>query len=429
MSQAATVRLSWCPEGMASQNSDNEIGFTKHETINFSELSELNDAAVQASTLLLPLEHLLTRTFSLPLKNTRLIDASILAQELADMAGTDPDEWWLSWKAGKTDKGVEGIIFALPLETKQAISAHPALQQTSRIMVDGWVRLNSWISKPEIALPPSFAIIDCDASGAFFAYVENGIWCGIRRLNSDLHQEQNSEKLGQHLVWSLQAMGFDKEVMPVIGRITPPMEALFPVVAEKLPRRVENALAERHLLNLQASLPEEGSASCMNLRHGKWAVKHRSSIPDQWKRPMVMAAMLSFIWLFSTVANNYMLEAQIAEKQDVIIDAFHRGLPDQPVIIDALAQLKQAAQQGGGATGSMNSTQQLSIISAAYQKQAWQMKEIKIDNEGTLITGVAESMEALNSIREHLSREAGREVKILDTDLSGNQVTFKVNWQ
>ncbi len=426
MNHDSDMRLNWCPAGIGIKDAEGSISFSRHDEQTddiFPDFSELPDIP---GTLYVPLEHLLVRTFSLPLKQPRLLDASILAQELADTAGIEPDEWWLSWAAGKTETGISGITLALPAETKQTIESHPVLQHTPVVIADGWARLNSWLDEQENPDESGIAVIDTDAEGAFFGVYNQGIWQGIRRLNGDMHDSETRTTIIQQLGWSLQAMGFDSESMPAIGRLTPEMAELFQYGAEESTRKIEGNLPQRHLLNLM--LPSR-SPQGLNFRHGKWAARKKSAIASNWYRPMILAASLCFLWLAGTATNNYRLESQIAEKQDEIIAAFHRGLPEQPVIIDALAQLQQAARQGGGSSASASVSRQLGVISGAYKKKPWQMKEIKIDNKGMMVAGKAETMESLNQVRENIAAESATDVTIADTDLSDNQVTFKVTWQ
>ena len=429
MTRDSDMRLNWCPLGIGIKDIEGNISFIRHdEQTNFDspDFSALSDSP---AILYIPLEQLLVRTFSLPLKQPRHLDASILAQELADTAGIEPDDWWLTWKAGKSDNGISGITLALPITTQQTIESHPVLQQTPILIADGWARLNSWLDNLDNIDDAAFAVVDTDAEGVFFGVYRQGIWQGMRRLNGDMHEGETRTAIIQQLHWSLQSMGFDSGTMPAIGRLTPEMAEQLPLSSEDLPRNIEDHLLQRHLLNLMLPLPETQSSHTLNFRHGKWATRKKSAITSKWYRSMILAASLSLLWLAITVTNNYRLEGQIAQKQDDIITAFHRGLPDQPVIIDALAQLQQASQQGGSGSTNFSVSRQLGIISSAYKKQDWQMSEIKIDDKGAMVAGKVKTMETLNHIRENIAAEPTTDVTIADTDLSDNQVSFKVTWQ
>ncbi|HIP07156.1 MAG TPA: hypothetical protein EYG66_04720, partial [Mariprofundaceae bacterium] len=139
------------------------------------------------------------------------------------------------------------------------------------------------------------------------------------------------------------------------------------------------------------------------------------------------AALIGFLWLGSMVTSNLQLEAQLEIMQDDITAAFHRGLPEQPVIIDALAQLRQAA----GVNTSENSravSQQLYALSQTFIKTPWEMQDFSMGKRGISLAGKIKDLDTLNQVRNNLSAKLGRDVQIADTDLKGNQVTFRMRW-
>ncbi len=429
MTEHLTSRISWCPLGVAIRDVEGNIDYRTHpEPV--SDISEIPADIGNVSTFYLPLETMLTRTFNLPLKHVRHLDAAMLAQEFADVAGINPDAWWLAWQAHQTETGISGIALGLPKKTQATIQNHPVLQQTPVLLADGYARLSNWLSDNTYCDEHSFAVIDADAEGVFFGFYRTGSWQGMRRLNADMHDTTAAEAVSQQLIWSLQSMRFSLDEMPITGRLTSEMAKLFPVTVAELPVQTEDALPQRHILNLMLPEPAANTPRILNIRHGKWAVRRKSSMPRSWYRPAILALSLSVLWLALTTMNNYQLETLLHSKQDEITSAFHRGLPNQPVMIDALAQLRQASNLGGsGSDGGLHITHQLSIISKVFEQHAWQMQDLRIDDEGTQVTGKVKDLDTLNTIREKLAQEASTSVQITDTDLNGDAVAFKVRWQ
>ena len=135
------------------------------------------------------------------------------------------------------------------------------------------------------------------------------------------------------------------------------------------------------------------------------------------------------LWLGMVSVENYQFRQQLDTMNDEIIQAFHRGLPQQTVIIDAMAQLRQAANIGGTSNSSAQQvTAQLNVISAAFKAHPWQMQELRINGNEVTISGKVSSLDTLNDISNALQKELGKKVKITDTDLNGNEVTFRMRW-
>ena len=426
MTDSTLARLSWCPASIAVRDNFGQMNVVP---ILFEDetpiLPHITQTDLHLDCIYLPLENLLVRHFHLPLKHTRFLDASMLAQELADSAGIEPDDWWLTWHANSHDDGVSGIVFGLPKSQKYAIQQDPTWQLAPFMLVDGWERLNQWRPQHEIE---RVAIIDADAEGLFLGFYQQGTWLGMRRLNLDMHDTQACEHIYHEVILSLQAMGFDAAQHNIIGRISSALKSTEPFLNnEQL--QVEDHLEQRHIINLKLPLPRKNNPYTLNIRHGKWTANNTASIPKVWWRPIALAVISCMLWLSMTGIENYQLRQQLDTMNNEIIQAFHRGLPQQTVIIDAMAQLRQAANLGD--TNNSNSQQviqQLNKISAAFKAHPWQMQELRINGNEVTISGKVSSLDTLNDISNVLQKELDQKVKITDTDLNGNEVTFRMRW-
>jgi len=389
--------------------------------------------------LLLPIELLLSRTFCLPLANPRLIDDGILGQELDDQAGIEPDDWWLAWHAVKArivpgaehDTGsvhVSGMVFGMPVGWKQAMEVTPSWQQVCFAGVDAWVRLHRHVAAtvlPDNATP--VAIFDADQDGIFFGLWQDGVWLGMRRMN---RLEREAKSMAEEIRRSLSAMAGDTgSAYGAIGLLD---DGLLQVLNMSDWQGVVKPLEDlpgRHAANLErmASLP--ATASTLNFRHGRWAADSWFAWLRPWKRTIILAALLLITWLTGTALQNYSLSRQTSVYQQQIIDAFHQGLPGETVLIDPLAQLRRAAGDGSDtAVSGSGWLQQLAAINRVYAKIPWDMRELEWGNGQVKMSGKAPGLQVLNSIRQALQKQTGIEVKLLDTDLSDQQVSFRMQW-
>ncbi|MDX8382800.1 MAG: hypothetical protein R8M45_01885 [Ghiorsea sp.] len=433
-------RLCWDHSGLASRNAQGEITFTPHtessadhddETISL--LPPLADDITAIACIYLPLESLLARPFYFPLQHRRHLDTDMLDQDLADTAGINPDHWWLSWRADKSNNGISGMVFGLRQSIKHAIQEQPTWQQTPLLLIDGWERLQQWLT--HIDKSEALAVVDTDAEGVFFGFIQDGAWQGMRRLNADMNEEESSQNIAEQMVWSLQDMGMVLAETYLVGRLTPALAHAFPLAHPSSPPLIESALPHRHILNLMlpnpATTEKNKKHHQLNVRHGQWAAKHSTQSNSIWQRSSLLAACLCFLWLGLTTFNNMQLENKLEQMNDALTQAFHRGLPHQPVIIDALAQLRQAANSGSGANSSnaQHVTEQLGFISGVFAQYPWQMQELKIDKDGILLAGKVDSLHTLNTMRTALEKMSGSAVQIADTDLSGGEVSFRMRWQ
>lgn len=409
------VAISWCPYGLGIQRDDNPATFTATVTDENTTLPTISDGIESVSCVYIPLEETLTRYIQLPLKSTKYLDADMLLQELSDNAGIEPDDWWLTWRMKATEDGVAGLVFAIRKDLQAEIQNTVIWQQSPLLLVDGWQRLNVWLDDAE----QTVAVVDMDEEGMFFGFFQAGVWRGMRRLNG------NHQSNAQQMLWSLQSMGFDAENMPMRGYCSSDIAKHFPQVSPNV--ATSDDLPKRHLANLSLKTPTPHDKGTLNIRHGKWANKQTSAALQAWYRPVFLTAIVGLLWLGSMVAGNMQRTTQLTSMQDEIIAAFHRGLPDQPVIIDALAQLRQAA---GGNTGANSQavSQQLNAVSQTFMATPWEMQSFNISKRGTSLAGKVKDLDTLNNIRTDLAERLGRDVKIADTDLKGNEVAFRIRW-
>jgi len=132
--------------------------------------------------------------------------------------------------------------------------------------------------------------------------------------------------------------------------------------------------------------------------------------------------------------HNHQLHTQIAQQQQAITAAFHAGLPHEPVIIDALAQLRKAA--GGGKTVANSNKPQLAAqwlrhieeINQVYQQMPWTIKAISFQQGVMSMTGQSSNLQEMNRIQKALQQYSGQDIKIQDTDLSQDHVRFTMVW-
>ncbi|OIP99003.1 MAG: hypothetical protein AUK35_08490 [Zetaproteobacteria bacterium CG2_30_46_52] len=427
-----TSRLYWAPLELGLLTADGSLTLsptvTEHDEEASSPLPQIIHDENKLDCIYLPLEHLLVRKFALPLSNLRHLDADIIGQELADNAGITPESWWLSWQAQKTEKGLSGLVFALPKNIKEAIQSDSQWQQAPLLLVDGWQRLDTY--KPEQG-ESSLVIIDVDSEGLFFAYFKDQVCQGIRRLNANMPDDAQAGPLAKQILWSLQAMGKTTDDSALwAGRVN---NSLANALVESAPETNTNTLDVSDDLptRIEATLrltPPTLNKQTLNLRHGKWSAKQSTQVMLHWKRPLILASLLLLVWLGSTVASNFRLESKLADMETQMTEAFHLGLPNQPVMIDVLAQLRQAANGSSGSGNSSQVTVQLAAIHSVFEKNAWQIEELKFDDKGSTMSGKISTLERLNAIRDALAAATNSEVVIADTDLSGKEVSFRLRW-
>ena len=393
-------------------------------------LPQLPDGFV-AGTLLLPAEMLLSRTIKLPLSSPRFIDADILAQELDECSGEDIKTWWLSWQAASDGDLVRGVLFGLPKQFRDAIDGDEAWQQLRFVGADLQVRLNAQLSRLTEDVKGLVAVFDSDSNGLVFGLCrrsENGkpIWLGMRRLNLQMQDEQAVAAVVNEIRHSLTAMDGDAETEIVAtGLLDSGVHAALGLPDWTGETVDKSELPGRHAANLSAGIP-----GGLNFRHGRWRMRSTSGGGvAPWYRSMALAAAVFLIWSVGMIWQNHQLHSQSEQLQAEILDAFHRGLPNETVIIDALAQLRRAA--GGAAGGESQSEalfwmQQLAGINRVYKQTPWEIRELLFHDGKLTILGEAKDLQTMNKIRESLSQETGKNVKLEDTDLKGTLVKFRM---
>lgn len=386
-----------------------------------------------AAGLMLPVERLLVRTFLLPLKHPRFLDANIIGHEINERSGENSSGWWLSWQAGTVDEGIAGLTFGLEAGLREAIDADEQWRDIGHVVVDAWERLSERFHRYVVqecaeigpATGERVAVFDADAEGVFF-----GVWtgtgdgwlcCGLRRLNGTAGAGMSTGQIKP----TLAAMGWKEEEGGIAaGRLGETLAGALvlqrwqgeTIEEVDLPGRVDAAM----MLAREPGL---------NLRHGIWKPRLAMARLRPWRRALAMAAAMLLIWIVGTGYQIYRLDSERAALQQRIVDAFHQGLPDETVIIDPLAQLRRAT--GGGGEGSESAGEwlkQLACINRVFLKRPWKMHKLSLDSSGQHMAGSVKDLEALNGIREHLQQETGREVRLLETNLGDGTVMFRVAW-
>lgn len=380
-----------------------------------------SDAAVPAR-IYWPLEALLVRSFSMPLLEPKMLDAAMLSQEVAELTGEEEESWWLTWQAGKSEGGITGLVFGLSQNLRHDMQGRETWQNCPQLVVDGWERLQALRGDLQHT-----AVVDEDEEGVFFGYFSDGIWRGMRRLNRQLAEggRLGDEELAVQVLNSWQAMGMDIDADPVVGRLGSALAGQLRPVCGQWQADEAAQLSDRHSANFElfgVTVPE------LNLRHGKWTVRKQWKGLQSWKRPLLMAAGLAVLWGVATAAQIVMLKGQADTYQARVVEAFHRGLPNETVMLDPLAQLRRAAGSSAGSAKSAEFLNQLQLLSQAWREKAWQLSEFSIDNGVVQMSGSADDIDSLNKIRDRLSSASGREVTISDTDLTGSRVSFRMKW-
>jgi len=411
-------------------------------------LPELPNGSL-VSTLLMPVECVLSRAFALPLSSARFIDQDILAQELEEHTAEHVEDWWLAWQAGTNEDGVAGMMFGLPETVREQINGHEAWQQLQVLGVDCWCRLNAQLhtaladKQGEVMQGGGpVAVFDVDASGVFFGVWQgkhgsdsDGYWRGMRRLNwsESMMADHPWDTLAENIKRSLHAMGWQDNGEPVaedgagaIGRLLANLHAALNLPAWQGTLLAAEDVPSRHAANL-AVPPAPG----LNFRHGRWSARAGIGQLQPWYRSLAIAAVLVVAWVAGMIWQNHQLGVQVAAAQQRVIQSFHKGLPDEKVMIDPLAQLRKAA---GGATGAQGASsaviwlQSIQGVERVYQRIPWQIKVLSLQHGRMTMSGSVSDLQTMSKIRQALQQEVGVAVKVRDTDLSGNQVQFRMAW-
>jgi len=372
--------------------------------------------------LIWPVERLLARPFSLPLAHPRLLDMDILGQELAGQAGIEPEDWWLSWQAEAVENGVAGLVFGMPTTVRMDLAADATWQACCVVGVDAWLRLAAQVPKDHA---DGFAVFDADAEGLFAGAYHGGVWRGMRRIN--LMSGCTCAAIAKDAMRSVLAMGYDPTAMPVYGRLDATWQAELMPDADWRGEVVESLLDRATATYLASSQADMDSMP--NFRHGAWAVagdwKKRL---QPWRRTAVLAALLLLMMLGGNFYRAHQLRTEQADMQVGIEDAFHRGLPDEKVMLDPLAQLRKAA--GGGATSdAWFFLRQLRAVGQLKQKiKGLRIASMQYTGKDMQLSGTVPDLASVNRIRDTLSSILGHQVDVEDTELADKQVRFRIKW-
>jgi len=428
------------------------------------DLPELPEGSV-VSKLLLPVEQLLSRSFSLPLSSPRYVDQDILAQQLQESTAEQIEDWWLAWQAGQMDDGVAGIMFGLPEAVREQLEAQDAWRQVQTIGVDACARLNARLNErlneqlhttldernTEIVLADGpIAVFDMDDAGVFFGVWHggqgghaDGCWRGMRRLNySENMADEQRATLVENITRSLHAMGWGGDhrvessaegesvqmLVTAIGRLSADLHAALNLSAWHGDLLETADLTGRNHGNLTLA-----SHSGLNFRHGSWRVHSGMNLLKPWYRSVAIAALLVVVWVAGMIWQNHHLDTQIRAEQQRIIQSFHTGLPNEKVMIDAMAQLRKAAGTTGAAGGTDGNRaamwlRQISAMNGVYQRMPWQLKSLSMERGHMSMSGSINDLQTMNKIRQALQQATGAQVKVQDTNLGNNQVQFRMTW-
>ena len=361
----------------------------------------------------LPMEHLLLRHIQLPLQKPYMVDADMMFQELANSCDVAEDDWWLSWDLRSCDAGIAGMLFALPEAWRTAIQSHEKLRLARYVLVDGYERLSARLTDHIASL-----VLDQDAEGIFFGVFDGQTWQGMRRINGDM-----TATVYEEIRLSSIAMGFDWQSGCVQGCIG--HDLLQMLLADGLHWQGDEVevLPSRHAANLHIA---QYHHAALNLRHGAWALRRDWGFLKTWKRSMVLCGFLLLAWMVSTMIDIYRLDHAIEAGQQRIESAFHAGLPDEPVMLDPLAQLKQAA--GGSDVHDEAFLSSLQAVSRVYKAIPWQLHSLTLRDGVMLIAGEVSDINTLNKIQAELKKRLQRDVQIADTNMRGNQISFRMQW-
>lgn len=386
-----------------------------------------------AKTLIVPAEMLLNRTFSLPLSNPRYIDAEILAQELDEQTGEESDIWWLSWQAACDGDQVRGMLFGLSEAFRSAIDSSDQWQQIQFVGVDMQMRLAAHLGQDSETGEGLIALFDADSSGLVFGLCrrsENAqpIWLGMRRLNYDSADETVLSQVATEIRHTLVAMGWSADTeLAATGVLASNLQDALALPQWRGESLDVSELSGRHATALSANCSE-----ALNFRHGRWRARSASGEGlKPWYRTMALAAACLLVWTIGMLWQNAQIDRQNEHLQSSINFAFHRGLPNETVIIDPLAQLRKAAGSSSGGSTESDTVKILNHIAAinrVFTSNPWEMSELSYSDGGMQIAGAASDLAAMNRIQLLLQMELGTNVSLKDSDLSGTQVKFRVVW-
>ncbi|MDQ6953059.1 MAG: hypothetical protein Q9M15_06005 [Mariprofundaceae bacterium] len=415
MTHSPLLSLSWHHDSIAWKISDSSLSLSDDAIHDDAGLPELADANIHVEHVYLPMEAMLSRAVQFPFSSPVLVDADMLFQMLNDDVDAKTEDWWLAWHLKPCQDGVAGMVFGMPETWRESMQNHEHWGQAKVIVVDGYERLQTYVEQGTAA-----AVVSQDAEGLFFGFFDGEAWRGMRRLNALTWQA--SEQI--ELMKSLEAMGFDAQQHAVIGIASEAIWQNFRDETWQLEGDTWESLPTRHEANLARS---QISPSALNFRHGRWSPQQVWQRWSFWQRSVMLMLASLMIWFAGTWYQLNQLDTALQDQQARIVAAFHEGLPQAPVMLDALAQLKQAA---GGDTSQVDThfLSDLEYIGRVYQTQIWQLNALSLRDGQTNMTGSVPSLEQLNKIQAALQEELKQEVRIVDTQMAKNHVSFRLTW-
>jgi len=408
------IALSWQASSIAWLQDEHSMTTLDIASEQILALPELPDANMHVQQVYLPMEHLLSRAVQFPFASPALVDADMLFQALSDDVDAKADDWWLAWHLEACQTGVAGMVFGLPNSLRTAMQAQTHWGQVNHIMVDGFERLQRH-RVPEQAA----GIMDQDDEGLFFGFFDAQAWRGMCRFNGS----STTDSASFQILKSLQAMGFDAKQHVLLGIADERTWQIWRNKGCDVQGEGVNMLSNRHAANLAI---QAKTTRPLNFRHGRWSAKLAWQRVEFWQRSIMMLLALACVWYIGTWYQIRQIDDALAASQQRIEAAFHHALPNEHVMLDALAQLQQAA----GGTKSMQSTflSDLEAVGHVYQQQAWQLDTLVLRDGKMQMDGSVQAITQLNHIQELLQKTLHKEVNIVDTHMANQHVSFQLSW-
>lgn len=385
---------------------------------------------VPFAALILPVEDILVRPFSLPLKSKKYLDENILRQELADSLGEGCDNWWLSWNACSDDNGVSGLLFGLSEVSRSTLSEQETWHRCPVITVDGWHRLNTAFHEAGIEEDESLrgtAVVDADVDGLFVGFRKySGSWSGMRRINS---KGKSNSSVVEDVYLSFLAMGYNPEAEVVLGRLSPELSELLIEKGTNWAGQTTPDLPERAEANLFA-YKNSKVGYALNFRHGNWKARTGSEGASKtWKPSLILFVVFLLTVLIGGWYKLSSLENRIEMYQQGIVDAFKHGLPNESVMLDPLAQLRAAGQRGDVAS-TKSLLQDIQVLGSVKKEvKGWSLSELSLSGDVVKLSGNSPDFALMNRIQKKLSSLLDRNVEVVNTELNNGQVKFSIEWK
>jgi len=238
------------------------------------------------------------------------------------------------------------------------------------------------------------------------------------------------EDIASDIYLSLMAMGYKLE-FPACGRLN---EELLALLGERITWQGTSlpSLPSRLQSNIQAVHELPSTVSGPNFRHSSWAAKAGwvlQALP--WRRTAVLAALVVAFSFFSDVHILSALHSRMASEQRMVEELFHQALPKEKVIIDPIAQLRNAAGSTGNKVQSWYYLKQLEAVTKLKTKfHGLALREVNLVDGGMVLDGEIENFALVNKARDELSKLVKKKVTVVDTELEkeSRHVRFRLKW-